>query len=240
VRLNHYTFKPRAQQQQQQQQQNVLHCKQTNSWLPASQESLESPVLSTLPTTTLSKSLNFDPSFKSQHRTKKHTHTKSTPTLSPSCSSSFPPLLLSSRCCHAGCVLPTDLDSSAVASVILTPSGCVHFARFLRLTSADARKDFDPIRHLISLSSSLVFFLNPWFFVGTPDWICEGSNRQISARCQAKTSAPSSWIQINYPISNLTVRSSSRPKTLNTAPCHFIRTKRWPLSSSIPTCKWCN
>jgi len=177
----------------------------------------------------------------SNHDTEqKNTHTKSTPTLHPSCSSSFPPLLLSSRCCHAGCVLPTDLDSSAVASVILTPPGCIHFARLLRLTSADARKAFDPIRHLISLSSSLVFFLNPWFFVGSPDWICEGSNRQISARCEAKTSAPSSWIQINYPISNLTVRSSSRPKTLNTAPCPFMRRKHWPVSSSIPTCKWYN
>jgi hypothetical protein len=107
----------------------------------------------------------------------KKTHTKSTPTLSPSCSSSFPPLLLSSRCCHAGCVLPTDLDSSAVASVILTPPGCVHFARFLHLTSADARKAFDPIRHLTSRSFSLVLKKSPWFFVGIPDWICDGWNR---------------------------------------------------------------
>jgi hypothetical protein len=156
VTLNHYTFKPRPQQQQ-----NVLHAEadKTTDCLPVRRVSslqcsplLQRRLFPKVWTLTLPSNHNNE---------QKNTHTKSTPTLSPSCSSSFPPLLLSSRRCHAVCVLYLQISilqllrlwswRQRVASILQD------FYVWLLLTRGK----------LLTQSAISSLYLLPWFFKKT-------------------------------------------------------------------------
>jgi hypothetical protein len=86
-------------------------------------------------------------------------------------------------CYHVGCVLPTNLRQ------LMRMWSWRHWvASILHDSTSDLRwheESFwpNPPSHLFIFFHG--FFKSPWFFVGTPDWICEGWNRQISAQCEA-------------------------------------------------------
>ncbi len=89
-------------------------------------------------------------------------------------------------------------------------------------------------------------YLLPWFFLKT---LGSSSGLRIEFARDRTVRSPRSVKKKHphrRPESKSIIRSQiwrcdrPRSKTLNNAPCRFMRRNRWPVSSSIPTCKWCN